>query len=122
MPFAFHKWFRLFGRFPLYGVKQGGVLPPILFSVYIDELLKRLKESEYGCYIGNTYFGALSNADDVTLLCPTSNNVSNDRVVDNITFDNHIIDNIENSKHLGNTNTIGKHSTKKSIRPKKINH
>ena len=68
MPFAFHKLFRLFGRFPLYGVKQGRVLPPILFSVYIDELLKRLKESEYGCYIGNTYFGALLNADDVTIM------------------------------------------------------
>ena len=39
--------------------------------------------------------------------------------MDNITFDNHIIDNIEYSKHLGNTNTIGKHSMKKSIRPKK---
>ena len=45
------------------------------------------------------------------LLIYTSNNIFNDRVVDNITFDNQIIDNIEYSKHLGNT--IGKHSKKK---------
>ena len=30
------------------GVKQGGVLPPILFAVYIDELLIPLKESNLG--------------------------------------------------------------------------
>ena len=47
------------------------------------------------------------------LLIYTSNNVFNDRVVDNITVDNKIINNIEYSKHLGNT--IGKHSKKKSI-------
>ena len=66
------------------GVKQGGVLSPILFSVYIDELLKRLKESEYGCYIGNTYFGALSYADDVTLLCPTKSGINRMlKIIDN---------------------------------------
>ena len=46
------------------------------------------------------------------LVIYTSNNVFNDRVVDNITFNNQIIDNIEYSKHL--CNTIGKHSKKKS--------
>ena len=35
------------------GVKQGGVLSPILFTVYIDELLLRLQSSGYGCMIGH---------------------------------------------------------------------
>ena len=46
------------------GVKQGGVLPPLLFTVYFDELLTRLKKSDFGCNIGNNYFGALGYADN----------------------------------------------------------
>ena len=32
------------------GVRQGGVLSPVLFSVYMDGLLYKLKESGVGCY------------------------------------------------------------------------
>ena len=53
------------------GVKQGGVLSPILFAIYMDELLIRLKKSGIGCHIGNTFLAALAYADDVTLVCPT---------------------------------------------------
>ena len=53
------------------GVKQGGVLSLILFAVYIDELLNRLKMAGYGCYIGNIFCGALAYADDVTILGPS---------------------------------------------------
>ena len=35
------------------GVKQGGVLSPILFDIYMDNLIKRLKDSNIGCKIGN---------------------------------------------------------------------
>ena len=49
-------------------VKQGGVLSPILFNIYTDKLLLELIESGYGCHINNTFVGALSCADDVTLL------------------------------------------------------
>ena len=34
------------------GVKQGGVLSPILFAVYVDSLLGRLEQSGVGCHIG----------------------------------------------------------------------
>ena len=54
------------------GVKQGGVLSPILFSVYIDELLTRLKHSGYGCMVGHVYCGAFAYADDIALVTPTT--------------------------------------------------
>ena len=53
------------------GIKQGGVLSPILFSIYTDELLQRLKRSGYGCYIGTTFLGALAYADDIVIISPT---------------------------------------------------
>ena len=53
------------------GVKQGGNLSPVLFTVYFDTLLVLLKESKIGCRINNSYAGALAYADDVTLLCPS---------------------------------------------------
>ena len=53
------------------GVKQGVVLFAILFTIYIDKLLVKLKRSGLGCRMGNSYVGALSYADDITLLCPS---------------------------------------------------
>ena len=53
------------------GVKQGGVLSPTLFNLYIDRLLVTLRNSGLGCHINGTYMGALSYADDITLSCPS---------------------------------------------------
>ena len=53
------------------GGKQGGVLSPVLFTIYMDELLERLKRSGLGCYIGHVFAGAFGYADDITLLAPT---------------------------------------------------
>ena len=53
------------------GVKQGGVLSPILFAIYIDGLLTRLKKSGVGCHMGHHFVGCLAFADDLTLMAPT---------------------------------------------------
>ncbi len=53
------------------GVKQGGVISPVFFSLYIDPLLFELSKSGYGCHIKGIYMGVLSYADDITLLCPS---------------------------------------------------
>ena len=53
------------------GVKQGGVLSPLLFAIYNDSLLKRLEESDVGCHMGGHFTGALAYADDMTLLSPS---------------------------------------------------
>ena len=50
------------------GVKQEGMLSPILFCVYMDELLYRLKLSGFGCHVGNISIPAIGYADDVALL------------------------------------------------------
>jgi hypothetical protein len=55
----------------LNGVKQGGIASPVLFTIYMDILLKRLETCGAGCMVGNSYFGALSYADDLAILSPT---------------------------------------------------
>ena len=58
--------------FPLHnGVKQGGVLYPILFSMYINSLLEKLKDSGLGCHVGCTFAGAFAYADDISLVSPS---------------------------------------------------
>ena len=50
------------------GVRQGAVSSAILFAVYIDKLLVRLKKSRMGCYIHSVFVGAFIFADDILLL------------------------------------------------------
>ena len=53
------------------GVKQGGVMSPILFTVYIDVLLERLAKCGDGCYFGRQFYGAYGYADDISILTPS---------------------------------------------------
>ena len=53
------------------GVKQGCIVSPILFCVYLDGLPQKLKNSKVGCYVGYLCMAAVAYADDIVLLAPT---------------------------------------------------
>ena len=52
------------------GTHQGSVLSPLLFSVYLDDLLAQLRKLQLGCSIGGYWYGACGYADDLILLAP----------------------------------------------------
>ena len=55
------------------GIRQGGVLSPILFTVYTDDLLRELERQGIGCYWNTEhFFGAVCYADNITQLAPSS--------------------------------------------------
>ena len=53
------------------GVRQGSVLSPVVFAVYLDGLLAELRDSGVGCYWGSLFAGVFCYAYDIVLLAPT---------------------------------------------------
>jgi len=52
------------------GVRQGGVLSPCLFAVYLDDLSNKLNNIKAGCYIGEVWLNHLMFAGDICVFCP----------------------------------------------------
>ena len=60
---------RLLSEFPvLQGVRQGAILSPLLYCIFVDELLDNLRASGYGAKVGEVYCGAPMFADDLALI------------------------------------------------------
>ena len=65
---ALSFWYRITA-----GVRQGGILSPLLFAVYMDPLIVRLRALDLGCKLFDKYYGCLLYADDILLMSHTVN-------------------------------------------------
>ena len=53
------------------GVKQGGVLSPVLFSLYLNYLVSQFRHLGIGCYMNGLFAGVFIYADGTTQLEPS---------------------------------------------------
>ena len=53
------------------GTRQGSVLSPTLFAVYLDDLLVELRNHGLGCHMAGLWVGAVAFADDLLLMAPS---------------------------------------------------
>ena len=62
----FSEWFHVSA-----GVRQGGVLSPDFYGIYVDQLICILKAANVGCYVFEKFAAALIYADDMAVLAPS---------------------------------------------------
>ena len=53
------------------GVRQGGVMSPDFYGIYIDELVSILKKAGIGCYVSGIFAAALFYANDIVVMAPS---------------------------------------------------
>ena len=67
------KWDNFYGDwFPISaGVRQGGILSPDFYNIYVDDLICKLQKLKVGCYISKLFAAAIFYADDMCVLSPS---------------------------------------------------
>ena len=53
------------------GTKQGGVISPRIFTIYMDDLISRLRKSGIGCHYINLFIACILYADDLCIMAPS---------------------------------------------------
>jgi len=53
------------------GVRQGGVLSPYLFNVYVNDVITKLELSTLGCWVAGRYVCVFMYADDILIMSVT---------------------------------------------------
>ena len=73
------------------GVRQCGILSPILFNIYVDDLSAKLINLKIGCKINDVYVNRLMYADDTVIIAPSYTAMQ--KLIDccNFAVDNNII-------------------------------
>jgi len=71
--FTYVNWNSAFSnRFKLTaGVRQGGVLSPYLFALYIDDVIQHVNSLNVGCFYRSVNTSIILYADDILLLAPS---------------------------------------------------
>ena len=54
------------------GIRQGSLISPYLFNVYIDDLNLKIAKSKLGCHIAGKAVNNFAYADDLALIAPTA--------------------------------------------------
>jgi hypothetical protein len=67
------KWLTSVSRFYNLraGVRQGGVLSPLLFAIFIDDLVAKVIDENVGCFVSSVCVSIILYADDILLIAPT---------------------------------------------------
>ena len=55
-------------KYIFFWVRQGGVLSPIFYGIYVDCLVDKLNKNGLGCYMGSLQIGIILYADDLILI------------------------------------------------------
>ena len=53
------------------GIRQGGVLSPFLFAIYIDNIVRKVSDNRFASFIRGVCISILLYADDILLVAPS---------------------------------------------------